>query len=164
MSFSTGLHWSFIAGHDEYWSQEVKVMATDRQVHYLCLPLLVHLDLSRFGFGLGYQLGTPLIESGTFYRYPYANGFGEYSEQEVEDLGLKSTDFGLVGEFDYQISDRVGVGARYYYGLQDIKDHSDGILWPLMNEQLVLTISYRILPKPKAKTEEAPTEQAQPSE
>jgi hypothetical protein len=33
LSFSTGLFWSFIAGHDEYWSQDVKIMATDGQVH-----------------------------------------------------------------------------------------------------------------------------------
>lgn len=151
VSFSTGLYWSFIAGHDEYWSQGVKIMEADRQVHYLYLPLVVRATIGRFGFGAGYQLGTPLIERGTFTRYPYANGFGEYSSQQVSDLVLERTDFGVVGELGFRISDRIGSGVRYYYGLQNIKDPSDGYRSPLMNEQLVIAVSYTILSQRKAK-------------
>lgn len=163
LSFSTGIHWSFIAGHDEYWSQDVKVQETDCQVHYLCLPMAVHVEFHRFRIGAGYQLATPLLESGTFYTYAYPNGFGNYSRTETKDLGLKHTDFGVIGELGYFISDRFEVGARYYYGLQDIKDYT--YIFPsLMNEQLVLTVSYRILPKRKAKVEEAPVQETVPAE
>jgi len=148
------LYWSFIAGHDEYWSQDVKVMATDRQVHYLCVPLMVQLELGRFRFGADYQLRTPLFGSGTFHTYPYANGFGEYSTMETNDLALTAMDFGAVGELGFRISDRAGLGMQYYYGLQNVKDPSDGIRSPLMNEQLVLIITYSILPKRKARLKE----------
>jgi len=162
LSFSTGLYWSFIAGHDEYWQQDVKIRATDRQVHYLCLPMLVQVDLGRIRLGAGYQLATPLVESGTFYTYPYANGLGEYSTKEYKELNLKTTDFGVVGELSCHVTDRMGLGLRYYYGLQNVKDPSDGYTSPLMNEQLVLTVSYRILPKRKA--EEAPVQEPVPAE
>lgn len=165
LSFSTGLHWSFIAGHDEYWQQDRKFRVQDRRVHYLCLPMMVNVDVHRFRLGAGYQLATPLIESGTVSYYYSIWGVGlEDKIIDTKELGLKCTDFGVVGEFDYQITDRMGVGARYYYGLQDIKDHSDGMLWPLMNEQLVLTISYRFLPKHEAKTEEMPVQDPEPAE
>ncbi|MBL0035100.1 MAG: PorT family protein [Flavobacteriales bacterium] len=164
LSFSTGLYWSFIAGHDEYWSRDVKTSAVDRQVHYLCLPMMVHVDFGRFRFGAGYQLATPLMESGTFYAYPYANGLGEYGTVETKELNLKPTDFGVVGELGFRIADRMEVGARYYYGLQNVKDPRDGYTSPLMNEQLVLTISYRILPKRKAKAEEAPVQEPVPAQ
>ena len=164
LSFSTGLYWSFISGHDEYWSQDVKIMATDRQVHYLYLPLMIQLDLGRFRFGAGYQLGTPLVGSGTFHTYPYANGLGEYSTKEYNDLALTPTDFGAVGEFSFRISDRMGSGFRYYYGLQNVKDPSDGYRSPLMTEQFVLTISYSILPKRKAKAEGTPVQEVVPVE
>ena len=164
LSFSTGLYWSFIAGHDEYWQQDVKIRATDRQVHYLNVPLIVQLDLGRFRFGAGYQLGTPFMESGTFHTYPYANGWGEYSNKEYSDLALTRTDFGAVGELGLRFSDRMALGIRYYYGLQNVKDPSDGIRSPLMNEQLVLTIGYNILPKRKAKSGETPVEETVPVE
>ncbi|MCC7503289.1 MAG: hypothetical protein IT229_12215, partial [Flavobacteriales bacterium] len=83
---------------------------------------------------------------------------------ETKELGLKHTDFGVVGEFGYRISDPMDIGIRYYYGLQDIKDHTDGIQWPLYSEQLVLTVGYRILPKRKAKLEEAPVQEPVPLE
>lgn len=164
LSFSTGLYWTFIAGHDEYWQQDVKIRATDRQVHYLYVPMMVQVDLGRFRFGAGYQLGTPLVESGTFNTYPYADGSGEYSTKEYKDLVLTPTDFGALGELGFRFADRMEVGARYYYGLQNVKDPSDGYRSPLRNEQLVLTISYRILPKHKAKTEEAPVKEPVPVE
>lgn len=162
LSFSTGLYWSFIAGHDEYWSQDVKIIEADREVHYLCIPMLVQLDLGRFRFGAGYQMGAPLVESGTFNRYPYANGFGEYSTQETKDLHLKAMDFGALGELSFRIADRMRAGVRYYCGLQNIKDPSDAYISPLMNEQLVLTVGYSILPKRKAK--EVPMQEAAPTE
>ncbi len=164
LSFSTGLYWSFIAGHDEYWQQDVKIMATDRQVHYLYVPLMVQLDLGRFRFGAGYQLGTPVVGSGTFHTYPYANGWGEYSTKEYSDLALTPTDFGAVGELGLRFSDRMALGIRYYYGLQNVKDPSDGIRSPLMNEQLVLTIGYRVLPKRKVKAEDTPKQETVPVE
>lgn len=158
LSFTTGLYWSFIAGHDEYWIQNVKVQEADRRVHYLSLPMMVHVEFGRFRFGAGYQLATPIVASGTFYTYPYANGFGEYSATETKKLGLKHTDIGVVGELGYHISDQIDVGAHYYYGLQDVKDHSDGIRSPLHNEQFVITVGYRVLPKVKAK----PSEEVKP--
>ena len=164
LSFSTGLYWSFIAGHDEYWQQDVKIRATDRQVHYLYVPLIVQLDLGRFRFGAGYQLGTPVVGSGTFHTYPYANGLGEFSTTETNDLLLKPTDFGVVGELGLLLSDRMALGIRYYYGLQNVKDPSDGVRSPLMNEQLVLTIGYNILPKRKAKAGETPVQETVPVE
>ncbi len=164
LSFSTGLYWSFIAGHDEYWQQDVKIMATDRQVHYLYVPLMVQLDLGRFRFGAGYQLGTPVVGSGTFHTYAYANGLGGSSTTETNDLLLKPTDFGTVGELGLRFSDRMALGIRYYYGLQNVKDPSDGYLAPLMNEQLVLTIGYNILPKRKAKPGETPVQETVPVE
>ena len=139
-------------------------MATDRQVHYLYLPLMIQLELGRFRFGAGYQLGTPLVGSGTFHTYPYANGSGEYSTKEYNDLVLTPTDFGAVGELSFRITDRMGSGFRYYYGLQNVKDPSDGYRSPLMTEQFVLTISYSILPKRKAKVEGTPVQQVVPVE
>jgi len=162
LSFSTGMYWSFIAGHDEYWSQEVKIMAADRQIHYLCLPMVVQLNLGRFGVGVGYQLGTPLVERGTFNRFPFANGHGESSTQETNDLYLKRTDFGALGELRFRITDRMTSGIRYYFGLQNIKDPGDGYRSPLMNEQLVLTVGYNILSKRKA--DETPMQETVPTE
>jgi hypothetical protein len=165
LSFSTGLYWSFIAGHDEYWQQDRKFLVEDRQVHYLCLPMMVNVEVHRFHLGAGYQLATPLIESGTFAYYYSVWGVGlEDKIIDTKDLGLKHTDLGVLGEFGYRISDRMDIGARYYYGLQDIKDHTDGTRSPLMNEQLVLTVSYRILPKRRAKAEEAPVQEPVPAE
>lgn len=164
VGFSTGLYWSFIAGHDEYWQQDVKIMETDRQVHYLSLPMMVHVVLGRLWIGAGYQLAAPLVQSGTFNTYPYSNGFGGTSTIETNDLGLKSTDFGVVGEVNCRITDRVGSGIRFYNGLQNVKDPSDGILWPLMNEQVAITLHYQILPRRRVKAEEVPVKQLEPVE
>jgi hypothetical protein len=162
LGFSSALYWSSIGGHDEYWSQGVKITTSDRRIHYLCIPLLLRADIGRFGFGLGYQLGTPVAQKGTFNRYPYADGSGYLTTQETNDLILKRTDFGVVGELSFRITDRMGAGLRYYYGLQNIKDPSDGYRSPLMNEQLVLAVSYNILSQRKPK--ETPIQEEVPVE
>jgi hypothetical protein len=164
LGFSSALYWSSIGGHDEYWSRGVKITTSDRRIHYLCIPLLLRADIGRFGFGLGYQLGTPVAQKGTFNRYPYADGSGYLTTQETNDLNLKRTDFGVVGELSFRITDRIGAGARYYYGLQNIKDPSDGYIAPWMNEQLVLTLSYQVFAKRKAKPEETPVQPPAPAE
>jgi hypothetical protein len=73
-------------------------------------------------------------------------------------MGLKHTDFGAVASIDIQLTKLTQAGLRYYHGLQDVKDHTDGLISPLMNQQLVLTFGYRILPKRKPKAKEAPVE------
>jgi len=159
LSFSTGLYWSRIAGHDEYWQQDKMIREADRQVHYLCLPMMVHVSLHGFQFGAGYQLGVPVVQSGTFSTYPFANGFGNSSIQETNDLVLTRTDMGVVGELGHLLSDRFDLGVRYYRSLQSVKDPRDGYSSPLYNEQLVLTLSYRILPKRKPKEVGSPVQQ-----
>lgn len=158
LSLSIGVHWSHIAGHDEYWSQGKKIEEEDRQVHYLCLPMLVQVAFHRIHLGAGYQLALPLTGSGKFHSYPYANGYGRDVVYVAKDLGLKALDMGLVVEATYHFSDRIDAGVRYFHGVQDMKDHSDGILFPLLNRQLLLTVGYRILPRlgPKAGTKASP--------
>ena len=158
LQFSTGLHWSFIAGHDEHWHPGVMIRSTDRAAHYLCLPMMVDVSLWRFRIGTGFQVATPLIERGTFRTFPSANGYGTPTSEEVDDIGLKHTDFGAVASIDIQLTKLTQAGLRYYHGLQDVKDHTDGLISPLMNQQLVLTFGYRILPKRKPKAKEAPVE------
>ena len=137
----------------------------DQQVHYLALPMVVQVEVWRLRLGAGYQLSTPLGGSGTYANLYSTYGFGlEDQIYEYDDLGLKPVDMGVVGELEYRISDRLDAGGRLYYGLLDAKDHSDGFMFPQMNEQLVLTISYRILPKRKAKAEEAPVQEPVPAQ
>lgn len=165
LSFATGLYWSFIASHDEHWSQGKMIRYRDQQVHYLALPLMVQVEVWHLRLGAGCQLSTPLGGSGTYANLYSAYGFGlEDQIYEYSDLGLKPVDMGVVGQLEYRVSDRVDAGGRLYYGLVDAKEHSDGIMFPQMNEQLVLTVSYRILPKHKAKVEEAPVQEAVPVE
>lgn len=165
LSFSTGLFWSYIASHDEHWSQGKMIRYRDQQVHYLALPMVVQVEVWRLRLGAGYQLSTPLGGSGTYANLYSAYGFGlEDQIYEYDDLGLKPVDMGVVGELEYRISDRLDAGGRLYYGLLDAKDHSDGFMFPQMNEQLVLTVGYRILPKRTAKAEEAPVQEPVPAQ
>lgn len=122
------------------------IQEVDRQVQYLALPMLLSAHYGRFRIGAGYQLAVPLIESGTYCTYPYANGLGSYTTFNTEELGLLGTDMGVVVEAGSRVTDRWELGARYYHGFQDIKDHRDGYLSPLMNQQVLVTISFRILP------------------
>jgi hypothetical protein len=105
-----------------------------------------------------------VAQKGTLNRYPYADGSGYLTTQETNDLNLKRTDFGAVGELSFRITDRIGAGLRYYYGLQNIKDPSDGFVAPWMNEQLVLTLSYQVFAKRNAKPEETPVQDPAPAE
>ena len=134
------------------------IRSTDRAVHSLCLPMMVDVSLWRFRIGTGLQVATPLVERGTFRTFPSANGYGTPTSEEVDDMGLKHTDFGAVASIDIQLTKLTQAGLRYYHGLQDVKDHTDGLISPLMNQQLVLTFGYRILPKRKPKAKEAPVE------
>ncbi len=154
--FGTGLRWSCFNGHEEYWSQAKKIQENDRQAHYLYLPLVLSVELAGIRIGAGYQFGIPVVQSGTFRTYPYANGSGQTSSYETTGLGLMPTDFGVLGELEYRFTDRIGGGLCYYMGLQDVKDHDDGFRSPLWNEQALFTISYLILPRSKQKKEKEP--------
>ena len=140
-------------------------MEADREIHYLCLPLLVQFELHGFHLAAGYRAGFAVFEHGTFVTYNEWMGFGQEDvTYTTDDLGLRRLDMGLATELGYRVSDRIDLGMHYYYGVRDIKDHSDGFLSPLMNEQLIFMVGYRIIPRlrPKARqNEEAMPEEGQ---
>lgn len=86
--------------------------------------MILRADVGLFGFGLGYQLGTPVAKKGTFHRYPYADGSGYLTTQETNDLSLIRMDPGAVGELSFRMTDRMGAGVRYYYGLQTSRTYA----------------------------------------
>ena len=156
VAFRTGLYWSFISGHDEYWMKGQLYAEADRRIHYLCLPLLVQVEFHGVHLAAGYRAGFALHEDGTFITHNEEDDL-----YTTENLGLKRLDMGLAAELGYRVSDRIDLGIDYYYGVRDIKDHSDGYLSPLMNEQLVFVVGYRIIPRlqPKAREKEEPLPQ-----
>jgi hypothetical protein len=159
LSFSTGLNWTMISGHDEYWIRGYRVSVSDRKVQYLYAPLIVSFEFHRMRIGGGYQLGVPIHGSGDFSQN-YSWLGPDDRTYSTDDLGLRKVDLGVVGELAYRPLDRVTICARYYYGLQDVKDHSDWEMSPLWNEQLVVVVGYQLFPKrardpePKAVPEE----------
>lgn len=150
--FSTGLLWSMTDGHDEHWIRGYLVTERDLRIHLLHVPVLVGARFGRAHIATGSQWGVVLHSSGTFSTY-YSWIGGPDKTSTADDLFLKKIDFGAVVEGGFDLTDRCIVGARYYYGMRDLKDHTDGILSPLSAEQLLLTFRYRILPGRKEASE-----------
>ncbi|MBX2971634.1 MAG: hypothetical protein KF797_00885 [Flavobacteriales bacterium] len=65
---------------------------------------------------------------------------------------------GVVAEAGVRLCERFDVGVRAYRGLQDVKDHSDGFMSPLFNDQLVLTVGYVLHQGRKRQQEGSPVE------
>ncbi|MBK9538207.1 MAG: outer membrane beta-barrel protein [Flavobacteriales bacterium] len=95
--------------------------------------------------GLGYQLGVPFSEYGTGSTYYSAFGLEDVSYNSRR-LGIKKTDLGVVAEVGYHVSDHFGLSARFYHGLQNIKDPSDGMADG--SHRLCLTVQHLASKKP----------------
>ena len=156
LNFSIGMHWVMLNGHDEYWILDYKYSEADRRIHYVFVPMLAQFVFHGVHLGLGYQLGVPFSEHGAFATYYSAYGLEDvYSS--TRRLGIKKTDIGVVVEGGYHLTGRFDLAARYYHGLQNIKDPKDGTTGQLYTEQLMLSIGYRMVCQRKAKpTDETP--------
>ena len=153
LHFSIGMHWAMLRGHDEYWIVDYKYSEADRRIHYVCVPMLAQFVFRGVHVGLGYQLGVPFSEYGTGSTYYSAFGLEDVSYNSRR-LGIKKTDLGVVAEVGYHVSDHFGLSARFYHGLQNIKDPSDGMAGELYTQQLVLTVGYRIMRRNKKPVQE----------
>lgn len=146
--FSTGLHGSSIGGHDEHWILGHLARSTDHRYHFLSVPLLVQVELGKFRFGGGYRFGVPLGGHVTYTQHAWESS---WNQQDVVSTThsplLEWADMGLVAEASFRGPARFEFGLRYYRGLLDIRDHSDGFVAPLYPEQLVLSLGYRLLPQ-----------------
>lgn len=156
--FTTGLHWTSIGGYDELWVRDRLANSMEHRYHLLTLPLMVQLRLGRFRVGGGYRFGVPLGGKQTYTQY--SSVFSPGSTDLVSTTNnplLEWADMGLLAEASYHGPGRMEFGLRYYRGLVDIRDHSDGFMAPVYPEQVVLLVGYRLLPG-KAERE-APTEE-----
>lgn len=145
--FSTGLHWTSIGGHDEHWQRSYLSRSTDHRYHFLSVPLLVQLELGKFRLGGGYRFGIPLGGRVTYTQHAWEFS---WNQQDVVSSTnsplLEWADMGFVAESSFRGPARLEFGLRYYRGLLDIRDHSDGFMAPVYPEQLVLTVGYQLVP------------------
>ncbi len=160
--FSTGLHWTSIGGHDEHWQRDNLSRSTDHRYHFLSVPMLVQVDLGKFRFGGGYRFGIPLGGHVTYTQHAWEFSWNQQDVVSTTNSPLLEwADMGFVAEATFRGPARLEFGLRYYRGLLDIRDHSDGFMAPLYPEQFVLTVGYRLLPK-RASKEVAPPASPEP--
>lgn len=154
LHFATGIHWTCITGRDEYWLRGAMYMSTERRLGYVSLPMLVELDAWRMQLGGGFQFGYLAAQQGWFTQ-DLTFVYGPYAESQTNELGLHAIDIGLAARLSIAIAERWNAGLRYYRGLADIKDHTDGRLSPLWTEQAVLTVAYQLLPRKRTALRDA---------
>lgn len=155
LAFSSGLCWSAFNGNNELWVRGNLAQEQQWQLQYLYLPLMVHFRWRGARAGAGYQLGIPVASSITFTDHNAWMGMPD-QRSSTHRLDLLRADAGIVAEAGYDLGKKFGVGLRYYRGLSDIKDHSDGLMAPLYPEQFVLVVSYGLLPMAKPAKPEVP--------
>ncbi|HMQ77410.1 MAG TPA: hypothetical protein PKE21_16520 [Flavobacteriales bacterium] len=156
LHFATGIHWTCISGRDEYWIGEFMPNSAERRLGYVSLPMLVEVDAWRLQLGAGFQCGYLAAQKGRFIRdlmfVP-----GSTTVTETRELGLRAFDIGLAARLTTTIAERWNVGIRFFRGLADIKDHTDGQLSPLWTQQLIAVVAYRILPKGRRSKQGSPS-------
>ena len=155
LDFGTGLCFSAFNGNNELWIRGNLAQEQQWQLQYLHLPLIVHFRWQGAHVGAGYQLGIPVAGAITFTNHNTWMGMPD-QRSSTHRLDLLRVDAGIVAEAGYDLGKKFGVGLRYYRGLSDIKDHSDGLMDPLYPEQFVLVVSYGLLPKAKPAKPEVP--------
>lgn len=146
LHFATGIHWTSMSGRDEYWLRGFMVSSAERRLSYVSLPMLLELDLWRLRMGGGFQVGYLVAQQGWFIQ-DLTFLSGPYTETSTQELGLRDFDIGLVGRISFMLTPRWEAGIRFYRGMTDIKDHTDGYLSPLWTQQLIGTVAYRLWPK-----------------
>lgn len=155
--FTTGLHWSSVGGHDEHWQRGYLARSNDHRYHFLSVPMLVQVEFGKFRLGGGYRFGIPLGGRTTYTQHAWE--FSLYEHDVVSSTNsplLEWADMGFVAEASFRGPSQLEFGLRYYRGLLDIRDHSDGFMALLFPEQLVLTVGYRLLPGKGMKNAQAP--------
>lgn len=150
LAFSSGLIWSAFYGHNEHWVLGNLAQERDYALHYLYVPLLIHFQWHRARLGAGSQSGIPVLGRITYTDRNAWMGYGMPDHQSsTNNVDLLRMDIGLVAEAGYGITKKLEAGIRYYRGMRDVRDHSDGIMAPLYTEQFALVLSYCFLPKAK---------------
>ncbi len=146
LAFGTGLCFSAFNGNNELWIRGNLAQEQQHRLQYMYLPLMVHFRWQGVHAGAGYQFGVPV---GCTITYTSHNGWMGMADQQfsTHDQALLRADMGVVAEAGYDPGKKIGAGLRYSRGLADIRDHSDGLIDPLYTEQLVLVLSYRLLPR-----------------
>ncbi len=149
LDISSGLLWSAFNGNNELWIRGNLTQEQQWRIQFLYLPLMVHFRWRSAHIGAGYQYGIPVAGTITFTDHNAWMGMAD-QQTSTHDLGLLRADMGVVAEAGYDPGKKIGAGLRYSRGLADIKDHSDGLIDPLYTEQLVLVLSYRLLPRARS--------------
>jgi hypothetical protein len=92
---------------------------------YFTVPLLANFYVGKTTFQVG-PYGALLLSSGS------DNSSGSYVSN------LKDTDYGLTAGFKTRIVSHLGMGARYYFGIQDLSPYSSS----LRNQNIQIGLTY----------------------
>ncbi|MBS1547573.1 MAG: PorT family protein [Bacteroidetes bacterium] len=162
LTFGSGLCWSAFNGHNELRIRGNLTQEQQWELQYVYLPLMINFRWQGVHVGAGYQFGVPVANTIAFTDHNAWMGMAD-SRSSTHRLDLLRTDMGVVAEAGYAFGGKVGAGIRYYRGLCDIKDHSDGMMDPYYTEQFAVVLSYCFLrqanTQPQAPVPEGPEQQ-----
>ncbi len=123
-----------------------------KNISYLALPIYYGFKFNRFAINLGIQSSLVISSSSRVKGEATSNGGATSWDEKLGELNINSYDFGPRAGIIFNLTDKLAIEGKYYYGVHNILNNNEqNLSWKV--QQGVIGVRYNFLVVKKSKNE-----------